>query len=233
MEKLLIYQTFNNKEAAYRTAALLENNGIIVFIEELTPLLDSNFIGTNPNDPFALKIPGKDFTKADDIIRNNTIINLDEVDKDYLLLSFSNEELIAVMADADEWGIYNTKLAEALLKERNISIPENKIKDARQQKAINRAKPESISIFLIFIGYVSAIMGTAIIIRNATPFIVIFLPGFFAIGTGSLLIASKKTMRDGSQTPYFTSSSRLHGTIMIGLSCIIFIIRILQIMSNE
>ena len=229
METLPVYKTFSNKEAAYRIAALLEDHEIRVIVEEYTPLLDSNFIGVSQRDPFALKIRGEDFITADKIIRDNTVIKLEEIDKDYMLLSFTSDELISVMANEEEWGIYNAKLAEVLLRERNIEIPENRISNIKQFKAAEKAAPEKLSPGLIILGYISAVAGTVNVVRDYNlPVVNIYLPGILAIGIGSILIGSKKTLSDGTQVHYFNHSNRLHGKIMLCLSVSVFLVKIIR-----
>jgi hypothetical protein len=227
MEQFLVFETFADKEQALRTAALLENRDIPVAIEENLPALDSNFIGQQFSDQYALRIPGNCFTAAREILMATTVINLEEVDRGYMLLSFSNEELLEVMSDTDAWGIYNYKLAEALLRQRNVAVPVKEIALAQQEKQAEKAMPESFSIFWIVLGYLSAIGGSFVYAYYiGGNFTIIVLPGLLGVLIGWNLAFNKKTLQDGSRVPAFKPVIRMHGTIIFWLSLLLFILRI-------
>lgn len=235
MDNFIVYQSFEDQESAYRTAATLESRDIPLIVEKVSQLLDSNIIGVMNTSPYVIKLRAIDFDKANDIIRANTIINLDEVDKDYMLLSFTNEELIDVAAKEDEWGIYNAKLATALLMQRQVAEPRAAIEAIKTRHQQEIAKPTSAAIGLLTLGYVSALTGTTIIASqyDATiPFVV--FPGIFGLIAGGILVTTKKTLPDGNQIHYFDNKSRNHGLVIVGLSILVFVVRfIIQLFAND
>ncbi len=228
MDNFIVYQSFEEQESAYRTAATLESRDIPLIVEKVSQLLDSNIIGVMNTSPYVIKLRAIDFDKANDIIRANTIINLDEVDKDYMLLSFTNEELIDVAAKEDEWGIYNAKLATALLQQREVVMPTSAIEQIKTNHRQELAKPTSAVIWLLFLGYASALPGTTIIVGNShapIPFLV--FPGIFGLIAGGILVTTKKTLPDGKQVSYFDSKSKNHGLMIIALSLLTFVTKFL------
>ena len=229
MSKLLIFKSFSNKEEALRTAATLENNGIQVDLEENLAQLDSNFIGQHYSNPYCIKIPGDSFEKASEILMKYTVINLDEVDKDYMLLSFSNEELMDVLVHNDDWGIYNYKLAEALLKERGIDIPFKKIEEAQAEAREAIAKPIKYDIYWLILGYIFALLSFSTLYAG---FLFAF-PTLCALIIGYLLFFSKKTLTDGSRIKTYERTFRIHGLIIFVLTIIVSLVRLVLLYSSN
>lgn len=224
MSELLVFQTFPTREQAQRVAALLENNGLPVAVEELQGPLDTNFIGQQFSNPFLLKIPGGQFIHARKLLMAHTVINLSEVDEDYMLLHFSDRELLDVMAAPDDWGVYNYKLAEALLQQRGVTIPEQQLEDMESIRIAEMKKPVQASWVWICFGYLAALLTTGIGIPN---FQMIILPGLFALATGWALAGSKKTLPDGSRIAVFGPVARMHGRIIFVLAALLCIVRII------
>ncbi len=123
MSELRVFDTFPTMEQAQRVAALLENNELRVAVEELQGPLDTNFLGQQFSNPFLLKIPGDKFKHARTLLMKHTVVDISEVDEEYMLLEFTDQELLDVLAAPDDWGVYNYKLAEALLKQRGGKYP--------------------------------------------------------------------------------------------------------------
>jgi hypothetical protein len=224
MSELLVFQTFPVKEQARRVAALLESNGLPVAVEELQGPLDTNFIGQQFSNPFLLKIPGEQFINARKLLMEHTVINLSEIDEDYMLLQFSDRELLDVMASPDDWGVYNYKLAEALLKQRGVPIQEQQLEHMEGIRMAEMKKPVHASWVWIGFGYLSALLTTGI---GISDFQMIILPGLFALATGWALAGSKKTLPDGSRIAVFSPVARIHGRIIFVLAVLLCIVRII------
>lgn len=223
MSRLLVFQTFPARDQAVRTAALLENQGIPVAVEELNGPLDANFIGQQFSNPFLLKIPGEQFGQARNILMETITVDLEEVDKDYMLLAFNNEELQDILAKPDEWGIYNYKLAEALLKERGMILPKQKLTQLADKRMTELKKPEKASGIWIILGYLAALLATGVGLHN---FQIIYIAGLFALATGWALAFTKKTVPDGSRIYVFGKTARTHGLVIFLLGILMYIIHI-------
>ena len=233
MEKLLVFETFFEKEQALRTAATLENNGIFVSIEENLSPLDSNFIGQQFNNPYSLKIPGHQFEKAHDILNSQTKINLDDVDPDYVLLSFTDEELIDVLKNRKEWGVYNFKLAEKLLQSRGVPVSADAVAKAQILKEQEHAQPVQYDTYWIVIGYAMVILSLAVTYSDNFYSPVFFtFPMLFALVVGFWLFFSKKTLSNGTRVFMYNRTSRLNGLIIFCLAIIVSLTRFLSVVTS-
>lgn len=229
MEPNLPFQSFPDLASAQHTAALLEQEGIPVELVNEDSMLDSNFIGQNFSNPFRLKIPGRFFNEANEILERETKVNPDDVAEGYMLLSFSNEELLEVLEHKSDWGFYNYKLAEALLQRRGVSIPAADIRRAQARARLEKEKPEEAGTALLVIGYFSAILGSGFALyQGGNNWFRIAVPGLFAIAIGWNLLHFKRTLSDGRRVHYFNSSSRLQGKVLLGLAWGIFLLRVIQ-----
>ena len=230
MENLLNFQQFTEKDQAIRTAATLEKKGIYVDVEENLGALDSNFIGQQFQSPYILKVRGSDFTRARSILMESTVINLEEVDEDYMLLQFSDDELIDVMSNIEDWGVYNYKLAEVLLRQRDVAIPFEQIEAAEQSRLEEKAKPSSFSIVWILLGYIVTFWGSGLYgYLQTSSFNFVVVPSFFALIIGWLLTFSKRTLPDGSRRFYFNRFARVNGGIIFVSSIVLYLIFIISV----
>jgi len=221
MDKLLVFKTYAHHQAAEQAAALLRERGIEAEASREARVLDSVYIGQQFNDPYLLYIPGKDFERANVILEENMVIRLDEVDPGYELLSFSDEELIDVMRKKEEWGAYNYKLAEALLQQRDVPIPQMDIVWAQVESLKEKEKPVSSGMRLLLLGYASALGGTILGFMRGGNAVFTLFPGLLAFFIGWHLAYSRLTLSDGKQTYYFNNSTRLHGVFLFWLSVIV------------
>lgn len=224
MEELLVFQSFTDKEQALRTAATLENHHVFVAIEENLMPLDSNFLGQQFSNPYVLKIPANEFIRADEILMEHTVVDINEVDKDYMLLSFTSEELIEVMKHRDDWGIYNYKLAGILLQQRNVPVTQHEITAAREQTFAEAAQPKSYDTFWLIFGYIMALFAGYVVYTEINTVIFTF-PALFALVVGARLFLSRKTLSDGTRIPAYRFSSRIHGVFIFTIALVLFVFR--------
>jgi len=225
MEALLVFKAYTARALAEQAAQLLRQNNIDAEIDEEAALLDGNYLGQRFNEPFLLRVRGSDFDKATQLLEARVIVNLDEVDPDYMLLSFTDEELIDVMKKKDEWGIYNYKLAEALLRQRNVPIPEMEIVLEQAERLREKEKPASSDIIFLLVGYIAVIYG--IVLWVMSKGIGMIIPGGFAFLVGWHLAYFKRTLSNGQQTFYYNSSTRFQGTIIFWAAIALVAVQVL------
>lgn len=218
MTETLVFKTYPDLFTAQQVAALLQEHGITAEITKEARILDSVYIGQQFTDPYLLCLPGKDFERAEIILEENISIELNEVDPDYLLLSFSDDELIEVMKKKEEWGAFNYKLAASLLTSRGVPIPEMDIVWSQVERMKEKEQPASSGILLLLLGYSSLLSGILIAFKQSGYAAFSLFPGFLALLIGWHLAYNKRTLSNGSQIYYFDSRTRLHGSIMLWLS---------------
>lgn len=225
MTETLVFKTYPDLLQAQQAAELLQQHDIEAEVTKEARILDSVYIGQQFTDPYLLSLPGKDFERAEIILEESITIKLNEVDPDYLLLSFSNEELIEVMKKKEEWGAFNYKLAESLLTKRGVPIPEMDIIWSQVEHLKEKEQPTPSGMLLLLLGYSSLISGMLIAFRQGGHLAFTLFPGFLALLIGWHLAYNKRTLSNGNQIHYFNERTRLHGTIMLWLSVIVAVAR--------
>lgn len=231
MTKPLTFAKYNTVEEAQAHSIILTKNDITNIIETENTLLDSNFIGTYYNDAVLLKIANEDFKKAQQVLFENTIINLEEVDKDYTILSFSKDELLDVIKNFDEWGIYNVKLATMLLYNMGIEINTSNIRKYQEEQIEKLSKPKQFNKLVILICNIFSILAifAGLLSNAALIFIYSFwlLPGILGTIIGLTIYRSKVTLPNGEQVYSYNDNSRKQALLMIALNLFSILFNIL------
>jgi len=117
-----------------------------------------------------------------------------EVDESYYLFSFTEEELIEVLAKRDEWSELDFVLARRLLRERGYVFPREAIEQLRDQRVEELAKPQNERAAWVVFGYIFSAVGG--------------LPGFII---GWALLMSRKTLPNGESVYSYSENNRKHG----------------------
>ena len=209
-EEFLIFQKFNTESQAEDFGSLLNENRIEFLIENISinfdPILSNNEFGKE----FCVKIKKDDFEKANDILREKAKTEINEVQDDYYLLSFSDEELIDVIEKSDEWNKFDVELAQKLLKERGNEITNEQINELKKQRIIELSKPEKGQSIYIIIGYICAILG-----------------GLLGIFIGWHLLTYKKTLPNGNRIYAYSENDRKQGNRILILGAVFIVFWIL------
>ena len=205
-EEFVIFEKFNTESLAVDFGSLLNKNKIDFLIENISinfdPILSNNEFGKE----YCVKIKKDDFEKANDILREKAKTEINEIQDDYYLLSFSNEELIEVIKKSDEWNKFDVELAHKLLKERGNEITAEQINEIKTQRIIELSKPEEGQNIYIIIGYVCALLG-----------------GLLGIFIGWHLSTYKKTLPNGNRIYAYSENDRKQGNRIL-ISGAIFIV---------
>ncbi len=147
----------------------------------------------------------KNFEMAATILEENTKFDINEIDPQHPLFSFSNNELIDVVKNYDEWHPIDVKLAKHLLNKQNITVDPRDVKEQQRVKELKSHDQETSSSLTLWMGYLFCIMG-----------------GIAGIGIAIFLMTAKKKLPDGTKTFVYTDSDRRHGFFMLLLGGIIF-----------
>lgn len=198
MSQYLTFRKLESEEEAQAIRQLLTANDIPSELEINKALLDTTFMGQQFDPPYRVKIPADSFTKAEALVRNSVAVNLQDVEPDYYLLSFTREELLEVVEKKDEWGNYDYALALRLLKEKGVELTENDLQQLDKRRVTELSKPDEGNKFWIFVGYFSAALGGAL--------------GMFI---GIFMLRTKKTLPDGTRVYAFGEAPRKHGKYIL------------------
>lgn len=222
---MLTFQRFETLTEAEEAKHFLETEGIPVEIENVHNILDSNFIGKDYGNNVFLKIPQEDFNRARQILIDHTPVDINTVDKNYMLFSLSDEELENVLAKPDEWGAYNYNLAKAILQQRNVTINNETIASLREGHVQQMAEPKTISSFWLGITYL--LVATAFInlfLSNPSWIFYFMLASVYCAVWGWAIAHSKKTLPDGHRIFTYDTLSRKHGNIVFAFGLAAFIL---------
>ncbi len=203
-----LFKKYSNPKQANEVNELLIKNGIITRLGDDVSSIDSVIIGGNDMlNHIEISIKQSDFEKAHGIIKKYYQVNLDEVDKDYYLLKFSDEELFNVLLKPDEWGNIDQTLAKQILENRGNSIDDKLLTSLKKQRMTDLAKPDENQKIWIILGYVLAFLG-----------------GVLGIIIGYSLMSSKKTVPNGKRVYSYNENDRKHGKIIFIIGIIMIVL---------
>ncbi len=161
-------------------------------------------IGYNEIDlGITLNIKSEDFPKADRILEAYYLTEIENVDKDYHLFEFTDEELKDILAHPYEWGSFDFQLARKLLKEKGIEYSDDYISQRKLEKITELSQVKKVPKYKIVSGYILSI---------------IFPP--VGLITGLLIINNRNILPTGEKFYIHPKSDRTHGKMMIGISII-------------
>jgi hypothetical protein len=188
------FQKFNDPQLARTIADQLTELGISSQIVDENPNFNPSFV-TNVVEPtIHLKLQAQDFDRAHLALEEYYRQHTGDVDPDYYLLSFTNQELRDIIARPDEWGHFDYTLAKQLLAQRGQAISPNEAEDLKQQRIRELSRPERTHMGWIILGYIFALFG-----------------GIFGLVIGYIFAYTKKTLPDGRTVPLYPHWARHHG----------------------
>jgi hypothetical protein len=225
MPEFLVFQQFETIEEAAAIAEILQDAGIETAIEKPGSILDSNFIGAKYQPAINLKIEGRYFTEARQVLLEKYKVDLNEVGDDHMLASFSNEELNDVLAKPDEWGFYNCNVALALLEKRGVDLSAQQREKLEEDRIAELAVPRSMSFFWVVMGYILPAVNLIVYLNgNEYSFsnAVYLLPAFLGILIGIVLIYAKRTLPNGTRVWMNSPEIRKHGPIILWVNILVW-----------
>lgn len=122
----LTFRTFSDQQFAKEFIALLSEHQIEHVLESsgsINPLSRS----AADNEQFYVKIRGVDFNKAHQALREFYARQVEQVESDYYLFSFTKEELLDLIQHPNDWSDFDYALATKLLKEQGVQEIEHTV----------------------------------------------------------------------------------------------------------
>lgn len=201
-----IFRTFSNIEQATELQDALNEIGIDTVIDDNSPPVDVTFTGGGTiNTKIEIRIKQSEFQRAEQVLEKLAEQSLNDIDPNYYLFDFSNEELYDILLKSDEWNMFDYTLAQKLLKERGKSIDKDLIESLKKQRLEELAKPDENQKPWIIAGYVFALLG-----------------GFLGLIIGYFLWTSKKTLPNGQKVYSYSAKDRRQGKYIFYIALIIF-----------
>ena len=202
-----VFKKFANLEQAQELSATLKKNGIENKLVNNSPQIDITFSGNTLQNEVQLLLLQSDFAKANEVLRTEAENVIEQMDKDYYLFDFTNEELYEIIMKPDEWGAFDYTLAQKLLKGRGVTVDEELVNTLRKQKVSDLAKPEEGQQPMVLVGYLLALLG-----------------GLLGLLVGWFLWTYKKTLPDGQKVHAYSERDQKHGRniFFLGIVFLIF-----------
>lgn len=202
----IVYQTFTSKELALELTNLLSENNIAFKTEVFDASFNSTFTN-NSNKDYVVKINPSDFEKVDTLLLESMKEEIDNVNADYYLFQFSNEELFDLIRKRDEWSQFDVLLAKKILQSKNVAFSQELDNKIKQERFSELAEPKKADKYYVIVGYVLAILG-----------------GVLGFIIGLHLSSSKKTLPNGKQIHEFTEKDRKNGKEIMFIGIIMTVV---------
>nr|WP_294861225.1 hypothetical protein [uncultured Fluviicola sp.] len=224
MSEFITYEKFAIVPELKELVELLEANNLPYELEDDVQLVDADFANPKHHRDYRIKLKSEDFERANELRNKAALAELDEVDADYYLFDFTDEELRDLIAKQDEWSPLDFQLAQKILKDRGIEISSQKINELKEERIHELAEPEKHNIGGIVAGYIFIILGGIIsfIIGGYLTMLIILI----GLIIGGYIVSSKKTLPNGQQIHTYIDSDRTHGKsiLIIGIPVLIIVV---------
>lgn len=189
-----IFRRYGSLEQAREIEKLLNDNNIPTAINDNTSKLDASFSGGNLQNQFELIVETKDFEKAEIILEQNAELLISQVDENYYLYDFSDEELYEILLKSDEWSELDNKLAVQILQKRGKAVDSEILNVLKKERLQVLSKPEESQTPWIIVGYIAALLG-----------------GLIGIAIGYSIWKAKKTLPNGQSVYSYNENDRREG----------------------
>lgn len=199
-----IFKRFPHLELAEETAKILNDAGIKTIIADNVPPVDITFGGSTLQNEIEIRVLPADFKQAEAILQKRAEQLIEEVDEDYYLFSYTDDELINILVKPDEWGEINYVLAQQILKKRGKEIDQEMIDTFKKERIEELAQPEKNQMGWVIAGYVFACIG-----------------GLIGLIIGWALWKAKKTLPDGSKVYSYSEKDRKQGKYIFYIGIIV------------
>lgn len=194
-------------EEAEEIVSFLKNQNIVSKITRDSGDLDYVIQGEAPINKFEIHINEDDQQKAESVLADVAKESLNTIDRDYYLFSFSDDELVNILIQKNEWSEFDVLLSKKILDERNVSVNQSEIDRKKNLRDLELEKPEGGQVGWIIFGYIAALFG-----------------GFIGILLGYSLWLSNKKLPNGKKVPAYNEHIRKHGKIIFYSGIVIFVI---------
>jgi len=122
MPNFLTYSKFHTGQEASEFTTLLEHSRIEYEIVHERDPLDKVYTGESFDPMITVKIPEHRFEEVNKIMLSKAKLQLTDIDPNYYLFHFSNQELIDVINSPNEWNHFDQALAHKILSDKKIDI---------------------------------------------------------------------------------------------------------------
>lgn len=209
MEDFIKYQSYNVESDFQEVIEILKLNNINYKTEDY-PI---NFIADPSNTSFSheyvVKLEKESFLKVEEILEDISKNQIQDVEKDYYLFEYSNDELIDIIKHQDEWNKFDVSLAKKILRDRGIEFSKEEITQFKFERIHKLSEAEKGQNMWVILGYIFSIFG-----------------GLFGILIGWHLENHKRILPNGEQVFDYSEKDRKHGKRILQIGIVVFTIEI-------
>ena|SRR5215211_6634070 len=209
-DRFLTFKVFSDSETAQDFADILRQKDIPYFIEEDALVFDPSYANNEFNKDYRLKLRQQDFERANKALQDYYNSHLDNVNKDYYLFEFTDQELHEIIAKPDEWGHFDYQLAQKLLADRGKEIKPEETQELKSKRIDELTKPEIVKNSSIIWAYILCLF--------------LFPIGLFM---GWNWGYSKKTLPNGQRVYVYDYNAQKHGRRIFTIGMILLVLSIL------
>lgn len=220
MSENIDYSTFKrfiHKEEAEELVSFLSENGIICRLKDNTAHFDVSFSNNPMLNDFHVEVESTDFIRADGLLQAEMEKHIKEIELDYYLFSFSDDELLEIVRKRDEWSSFDFVLAKHVLTQRGVQLDKAAIQEKFEDRVEELRAALRAPHWMLVGGYLAA----------CSILVLVFLPELaipFALLMGVTLRFRYKTLPTGEKVKFYDVFSRNHGLIIIVLAIVFSIV---------
>jgi hypothetical protein len=201
-----LFKKFVNKEQAIELTQLLKVNDIPFEIITNVLSFDISYANNATDKDYEIKIPQSFFEQANKLVEDSFEQVVNQFEGEHYLFDFTDDELYDILLKPDEWGTFDYKLAQKILRDRGKEIDKKELIKLHNQRLKELSKPADDNIRLISIGYLFSLVG-----------------GFLGIIIGYHIRYGKKTLPNGEKINKFSENEITQGEIIMYIGIIVFL----------
>jgi len=161
----LTFQQFSDPALAESLVDLLIENKIAYEVEEeLVAINPLTAINNELTKVYHVRISADDFTRVNQLLKERDDQYINDVEKNYYLFDFTNDELTEILEKEDEWSSFDHELAKKILTERGVDVNIIKLSAISESRLNELRQPDPSQTFWIYAGYFFALLGGLLII---------------------------------------------------------------------
>lgn len=216
MNNYEVFKSFYEEEQAIALHQFLKEKGIDAVIVKNKRVTDKMIGGDGLEKDLFVKINPADFDHANRLIDQQVELNISQLEPDYYLFSFADEELFEIVQKADEWNNQDVILAKKILKDRGFDLSESQVKEMRSTRIKELSIQEEESPSWIVAAVITA-----------------FLIPPLGLILGLSLMQSKKVLPDGNKIFSYTAKVRSHGQTIVVIACIMIAAILIKLVGSS
>lgn len=203
-QEWLNFSRYESKILLKNITDLLDHHGILYKTIKFDTAVDEAYMTMNEmTTHYTLSLMAKDFVKVNTLLKEDARKQNIYKEDDYYLRGLSNQELVEIIEEPDQWHIVDVVGAQYLLDERGVKYTDEDLELMRLHKMVQLRRPKKASRSAIILGYILA-----------------FLFGFLGVFSGLYYLNDKTILPNGRKVLTFDSETRVHGMRILKISMI-------------